>query len=210
MSFYADHIYPPMLHRVSRHFDTQRRALMAHASGRVLELGVGTGSNLEFYPRDVTDVIGIDPHDAVLERAEGTVLRLERGGLDYRIRLERADAARLPHDDASFDTVVAFLTLCTVPDFEAAAREAHRVLKPEGRLLVMEHVRADDGSVLARVQRWLNPVWNRVAVGCHLDRDTAAALKDAGFDVGTLERYRDDAFFPPTAPRIRGVLEKCG
>jgi ubiquinone/menaquinone biosynthesis C-methylase UbiE len=211
VSLYADYIYPPLLHRVSRHFDEQRRALMAHGSGRVLELGVGTGSNLEFYPGEVTDVVGIDPHDAVLARAEDTIRRLEHGGgLKYRIRLHRADAARLPYDDASFDTVVAFLTLCTVPDFEAAAREAHRVLRPAGRLLVMEHVRAGAGSGLARVQQWLNPVWRRVAVGCHLDRDTATALGEAGFDIGALERYRDDAFFPPTAPRIRGVLRKVG
>lgn len=210
MSVYADHIYPPLLHRVSRHFDEQRRALMAKASGRVLELGVGTGSNLEFYPAEVTDVIGIDPHDAVLERAEDMVRRLESGGgLKYRIRLHRADAARLPYADASFDTVVAFLTLCTVPDFEAATREAYRVLRATGRILVMEHVRAE-GSALARLQQWLNPLWKRVAVGCHLDRDTASALGDAGFDTRALERYRDDAFFPPTAPRIRGALRKVG
>ena len=208
MSFYADRIFPPLLHVVSRHFDEQRRALMSHARGRVLELGVGTGSNLGFYPPEVSDVVGIDPHDAVLDRAVEQVRRLEDQGLPYRVRLQRADAAKLPYDDASFDTVVAFLTLCTIPDFEAAARESHRVLKPDGRLLVLEHVKADDGSVLARAQRWLNPVWKRLAVGCHLDRDTASVLDDAGFDTGPLDHYRDDTFFPPTAPRIRGVLGK--
>lgn len=209
MSFYTDRIFPPLLHVVSRHFDEQRRALMAHAYGRVLELGVGTGSNLGFYPPEVSDVVGIDPHDAVLDRAVEQVRKLEESGLPYRIRLQRADGARLPYDDASFDTVVAFLTLCTIPDFEAAARESYRVLEPDGRLLVLEHVKAEDGSVLARVQRGLNPVWNRLAVGCHLDRDTASVLEAAGFDTGPLDRYRDDTFFPPTAPRIRGVLTKA-
>ncbi|MFP4624059.1 MAG: class I SAM-dependent methyltransferase [Gemmatimonadota bacterium] len=209
MSFYQDRIYPPLLHLVSRHFDTQRRELMAHARGRVLELGVGTGSNLGFYPPEVTDVVGIDPHDAVLDRAADTVAGLARNGLPYRIRLHRADAQRLPYDDASFDTVVAFLTMCTIPDHQAAAREAYRVLRPEGRLLVMEHVKADHGSTLARWQRRLNPLWTRAAVGCHLTRDTAAALRQAGF-TGPLEHYYDDAFFPPTAPRIRGILQKDG
>lgn len=208
MSFYTDHIFPPLLDVVSRHFAEQRRELMAHARGRVLELGVGTGSNLAFYPPEVTDVVGIDPHDAVLDRAERTVRRLEADGLDYRVRLQRADAARLPYDDASFDTVVAFLTLCTIPDHEAAARESHRVLRPDGRLLVLEHVKAEDGSRLARWQRRLDPAWTRLAVGCRLDRDTGDVLRRAGFDTGPLERYRDDTFFPPTAPRIRGVLRK--
>lgn len=210
MSFYADHIYPPLLHVVSHHFDDQRRDLMARATGRVLELGVGTGSNLAFYPPGVSDVVGIDPHGAVLDRAIRTVAELEADGLDYRIRLQRADAARLPYRDASFDTVVAFLTLCTIPDFERAAREAYRVLKPDGRLLVLEHVKAEDGSRLARWQRRLNPVWRRAAVGCHLDRDTAATLAAAGFDTAPLQHYRDDTFFPPTAPRIRGELRKPG
>lgn len=180
---------------------------MSHAHGRVLELGVGTGSNLGFYPVEVTDVVGIDPHDAVLERAEAVAARLNAAGSPYRIRLHRADAERLPYDDESFDTVVAFLTLCTIPDHEAAAREAFRVLRPDGALLVLEHVKAADGSRLAGWQRRLNPAWNRLAVGCHLDRDTGRALREAGF-TGPLERYRDDAFFPPTAPRIRGVLRK--
>ena len=209
MSFYADRIFPPLLHVVSRHFDEQRRELMAHASGRVLELGVGTGSNLGFYPPEVTEVLGIDPHDAVLNRAAERVRTLEAEGLPYRIRLQRADAAKLPFADVSFDTVVAFLTLCTIPDFEEAARESYRVLGPGGKLLVLEHVKAEDGSRLERWQRRLNPIWNRLAVGCHLDRDTASVLRAAGFVTEPLERYRDDTWFPPTAPRIRGVLRKA-
>lgn len=207
MSFYSDRIFPPLLHLASRHFREQRRTLMAHAHGRVLELGVGTGSNLGSYPVEVTDVVGIDPYATMLDRARETVRRLEGEGAPYRIRLHRASAERLPYDDASFDTVVAFLTLCTIPDFHAAARESHRVLRPEGRMLVMEHVRAREGSMLEKLQRALDPVWTRAAVGCHLDRDTGAALRDAGF-TGPMERYRDDVWFPPLSPRIRGVLRK--
>lgn len=207
MGLYADYIYPPLLHLVSRHFDEQRRALMESAAGRVLELGVGTGSNLAFYPDRVDEVVGIDPHHAMLERAQRTAARLRDSGTAHPIRLQAADAADLPYDDASFDTVVAFLTLCTIPDNHAAALEAHRVLRPGGKLLVLEHVKAHTPG-LARAQTALNPVWNRLAVGCHLDRDTAAVLAHAGFDTATLQHYRDDAFFPPTAPRIRGALEK--
>ena len=207
MSFYSDHVFPPLLHLVSRHFREQRAALMGHAHGRVLELGVGTGSNLSHYPVEVSDVVAFDPFEAMLEKAGRTVRKLERSGVPYRIRLHQANAENLPYDDESFDTVVAFLTFCTIPDYAAAAREVHRVLRPEGRLLVLEHVKAESGSRLERWQRWLDPLWTHAAVGCHLDRDTARVLRDAGF-TGSLEHYRDDTFFPPTAPRIRGVLVK--
>ncbi len=207
MSFYSERVFPKLLHVVSRHFDEQRGALMAHAHGRTLELGVGTGSNLAFYPPEVSDVVGIDPHPVMVEEARRRADRLRLEGAPYRIRIHRADAERLPYDDASFDTVVAFLTLCTIPDYAAAAREAHRVLRPNGRLLVLEHVKARPDSQLEKWQRWLDPLWTRAAVGCHLDRDSGAALRDAGF-TGPLEHYRDDAWFPPTAPRIRGILHK--
>lgn len=180
---------------------------MAHARGRVLELGVGTGSSLGFYPPEVTEVVGIDPFTTMLDRARRTADRLTRDGAPYRFRLHRASAESLPYDDATFDTVVAFLTLCTIPDHAAAAREAYRVLRPGGRLLVLEHVRARGGTRLARWQGRLDPLWTRAAGGCHLDRQTGQILRRAGF-TGPLERYRTDMMFPPTAPRIRGVLRK--
>ncbi len=208
-SFYTDRVFPHLLEWVSGHFDERRRALLEHATGRVLEIGVGTGAGLGLYPAGVREVVGIDPHRAVLRRAERRLRRLRaRSGpeLPYRVTLEEADAQRLPFEDGSFDTVVAFLTLCTVPDPGAAAAEARRVLRPGGRLLVLEHVAAEPGTALSRWQERLDPAWTRLAVGCHLDRDTAGILADAGFDTSPLSTYRDDTFFPPTAPRIEGVL----
>ena len=211
MSLYQDRIFPRLLAWTSAAFDEDRAALMAEAVGRVLELGVGTGANLGFYPPEVTDVVGMDPHEAVLGHALGAARRLERerpGGLPYRVRIQRGDAQQMPYDDASFDTVVAFLTLCSVPDPLAAARESHRVLRPGGRLLVLEHVQAPPGSWLRGLQHVAGPVWTRLAGGCHLDRDTASVLSAAGFDARPLERYRDQLYFPLTAERIRGVLHK--
>ena len=207
MSFYSERIFPRLLALVSPHFDEDRRRLLARARGRVLEIGVGTAASLGFYGPDVDELVGIDPNGGVLERARARALRLDRAGrVAHRVVLERGDAQALPYDDASFDTVVAFLTLCSIPDPGAAAREIRRVLKPGGLLLVLEHVRAPRGSALGRWQDRLDPLWSRAAVGCHLDRDTGAILAAAGFEAGTLERYRQPRTWALTAPRIRGVL----
>ena len=211
MTLYRDRVFPWLLARASRQFDEDRRGLLREARGRVLELGVGTGASLGFYGERVEEVVGIDPHPGVLERARRRLLRKRTGegaAVAHRVVLEEGDAERLPYDDASFDTVVAFLTLCSVADPDAAAREIRRVLRPGGRLLVLEHVRARAGSRLARWQDRLDRLWSRVAVGCHLNRDTGAVLARAGFDTGGLESYREDGAAVLTAPRIRGVLER--
>jgi ubiquinone/menaquinone biosynthesis C-methylase UbiE len=211
LAVYRDYIFPYLLNLVGRQFQADRRALMRHARGRVLELGVGTGSNLRFYPPAVTEVMGIDPHEKMIERARSAAARLDGGrpgGLPHRIRLQQADAQALPYRNASFDTVVVFLTLCTVPDPRLAADEAYRVLRPGGRLLVLEHVRAERGERLARWQDRVDPLWTRAAGGCHLNRDTVATLAAAGFEAGALERFRDQVYFPLASPRVRGVIPK--
>lgn len=212
MPLYQDHILPRLIDRTSRHFDEERRPVLRLAYGRVLELGVGGGAGLRFYPPAVTDLVGIDPAPAMLERARARARRLDgrRRGLPFRVRLIQASAEALPFADASFDTVVSVLTLCTVPDAARAAAEAHRVLRPGGTLLVLEHVRAPNGRMLAWWQDRMDPIWTRLAGGCHLNRDTSAVLAAAGFDVEPIHRYRNQVYFPLAAPRIRGELPRDG
>lgn len=208
MSLYREYVFPHLLNLSTSCFDRDRAPLLAHAQGRVLELGVGTGASLGFYPPAVTELVGIDPAEAMLRRARERQARLERerGGLPFRVRLHMADAEALPYADDSFDTVVAVLTMCTIPDAERAAREMRRVLRPGGSLLVLEHVRAEEGRALARWQDRVDPLWTRAAGGCHLNRDTPATLRAAGFDTTPLERYRDQPYFPFASPRVRGVI----
>ena len=172
-----------------------RRALLAQARGRVLEIGAGTGHNLELYGPEVTELVLTEPERAMVKR-----LRARAGARE----IVEAPAEALPFADDSFDTVVSTLVLCTVRDPDRAISEIRRVLRPDGRLLVLEHVRSEDAK-LARWQDRVLPVWRFVGHGCHPNRDTAGALRANGF---TLEL---DAWRMPKAPPIvRPVIEGVG
>jgi ubiquinone/menaquinone biosynthesis C-methylase UbiE len=160
----------------------RRRRLLAQARGRVLELGAGTGANLAFYPPGVTSVVTLEPDAAMRRRLLGKVP-------EASIPVE-VHAAALPtaFADASFDTVVATLVLCTVPDVGATLREARRVLKREGIFLFLEHVRGT--GWVSRAQRGIDPLWRHLAAGCRPARDSVRAIEAAGFSIDDLEHFR--------------------
>jgi ubiquinone/menaquinone biosynthesis C-methylase UbiE len=168
----------------------KRRALLSEVSGRTLEIGAGTGLNFELYPPG-TDLVLTEPEAPMAKKLR------ERSGAE----VVAAGADRLPFDDGSFDTVVSTLVLCTVPDQSSALREIRRVLKPGGRLLFIEHVRSDDGGT-AKWQDRLTPVWKFMGRGCHPNRDTAAAMRSAGY---TLERLDEDQL-PKAPPIVRPLI----
>ena len=148
----------------------------------MLEIGVGSGLNLPHYdPREVSEVIGIDPSEALLADAE----RVARD-LDLDVTLDVASADRLPVEDESVDSVVVTYTLCSVPDLDAALLEVRRVLRKEGSLYFCEHGLAPDEEV-RRWQARLEPVWKRIGGGCHLTRPIPELLEAAGLSVDSLE-----------------------
>ena len=171
----------------------KRRTLLAEVSGRTLEIGAGTGLNVELYPEG-SDVVFTEPEEPMAKRLR------ERSGAE----VVAAGADRLPFDDASFDTVVSTLVLCTVPDQSSALQEIRRVLKPDGRLLFLEHVRSEDAGT-AKWQDRLTPVWRFVGRGCHPNRDTAAAMRNAGYTLERLDRDRLPKAPPIVKPLIAGV-----
>jgi ubiquinone/menaquinone biosynthesis C-methylase UbiE len=178
-----------------------RAGLVANASGRVLELGAGTGLNLSHYGEGVTELVLTEPDPHMAKRLRERVRAVQPG---FEVEVLEATAEKLSLPDRSFDTVVATLVFCTVTDPHRAVAEAARLLKPGGRLLLIEHVRSDD----ARVARWqdrLERPWGWLGAGCHPNRDTGTALR-ASFDISALEQDRMPGYAPPIVkPLIRGV-----
>jgi SAM-dependent methyltransferase len=180
---------PPMM--------KQRTKVVPGAEGRVLELGIGMGLNLQFYdPAKVSEVMGVDPSPELRAVADAA----ERDPA-LKVRVEDGTAEALPFEDKSFDTVVCTFTLCSVCTPAAALAEARRVLKPGGRFLFCEHGLSPDPGV-AKWQRRIEPVWKRIAGGCHLTRPVASAIQAAGFRLDRVE-----TMYVPRTPRFAGWNE---
>jgi ubiquinone/menaquinone biosynthesis C-methylase UbiE len=157
-----------------------RRAYGAHLRGETLDVAIGSGLNLPYYSSNVTRAVGVDLSGEMLRIAQ------ERAAaIGVPIAFAHADAAALPFADNSFDTVAISLALCTIPDPAAALRELGRVCRPDGQIVLLEHVRSS-ARPLAMVQRALSPL-NERAIGCHLDRDTFALAQSLGFSNITSE-----------------------
>ena len=170
----------------------QRAKIVPRASGRVLELGIGMGLNLSYYdPDKVSSVTGVDPAPE-LRAAALAAPRDPR----LAVAVEDGTAEALPFEDSSFDSVVCTFTLCSVHTPPAALEQARRVLKPGGRLFYCEHGLAPDAGV-AKWQRRIEPVWKRIAGGCHLTRPISTAIAAAGFTLGPVE-----SMYVPKTPKI--------
>ena len=182
---------------------THREALIPQAKGRVLEIGGGTGANLPFYD-GVETLTLTEPDKPMVHRLERRLQERSPGAL-----LLRAPAEDLPFEDNSFDVAVATLVLCTVDDQPRALRDLRRVLKPGGRLLFIEHVRADDQR-LARWQDRLNGLQTRLGHGCNCNRPTIETITAAGFEITQLDRDVLRKAPPIVRPLAVGVAQTNG
>lgn len=199
--------YDRMCRRVEREtLGEWRRDLLAPLSGEVLEIGSGTGLNLPFYPSSVDRVIlsEPDPHMRNQLRKKLAQARAEM------VTVMDATVDALPLPDRSVDAVVATLVLCSVPDQRSALAEIHRVLRPWGQFVFLEHVAAEGRPRLLRWQQRIEPIWKRLAGNCHLTRRTEAVIEGSGL---VIERVTRAEFFPAPAlvrTSIRGVARRPG
>ena len=184
MGLYAKYIWPVLIDVGMRNKDTTRlrAAWIPHARGDVLEIGIGSGLNLPYYSPDVQRVYGVDPS---LELQRMARKRAAAGRLPVEFLAQSAEQP-LPLPNASIDTVVVNWTLCSIPDVSPALQQMHRVLKPSGRLIFLEHGRATDPRVVAWQDR-LTPLWKRFTGGCHLNRKVDELIAAAGFRITELK-----------------------
>jgi len=180
----SDHLYDWMMYPLElwRLASLRRRIIQDIPGNRVLEIGIGTGLNLRYYPEDM-QVTGIEPfhHKLIYSR--------QKHPGRSNIRYVQADAQQLPFANHSFDAVVGTLVFCTIPDPVAAFQEIGRIVKPPGYIRILEHVRIPH-PLWGKMQDWLTPVWKPMAGGCHLNRETANLAKSAGLRI-----VRQQSFF---------------
>jgi ubiquinone/menaquinone biosynthesis C-methylase UbiE len=183
MALYSDYVLPWLcdLAMRNRRLAPYRERIVAAAEGRVLEIGIGSGLNLPFYPAQTRELLGLEPGPRLIMMARHAA----RDSV-LPVSFIEGSAEAIPLDSHAVDTVLTTWTLCTIPHANVALAEMHRVLKPSGRLLFVEHGLAPD----QRVRKWqdrLTPIWSRISGGCHLNRPIETLIESAGFRFDRVE-----------------------
>ena len=196
MSFYDKYILPKFLNCAcgSKPINYQREKIVPLAEGTVLDVGIGSGLNIPYYNKSkIKYLYGLDPSIELLNLAKPLAKKNE---LEIEFLECGAEAIPLPND--SIDTVVITYTLCTIPDTQLSNQEIMRVLKPNGKLLFCEHGLAPDINI-AKWQKRINPIWNKIAGGCNLNRDIPNLIRSSGLKISNMEEM-----YLPRTPKFAG------
>ena len=196
MSLYGKYILPKLLNSCCSNppMVYQRKKVVPLAEGDVLEVGIGSGLNLPFYDKSkINKLWGLDPSEE-LNKMAAEVAKEEEMEVDFII----SGAEEIPLPDNKVDTVILTYTMCTIPDVDLANEEIKRVLKPEGKLIFCEHGIAPDENIY-KWQKWINPIWKRIAGGCNLHRNIPEIIERSGFDIEEI-----DTMYLPSTPKFAG------
>lgn len=194
---YTETFFPWMNDILTKSLARYRKKVLLLTRGRVLELGFGSGLSVPDYPHAVSEVIGLEPNPGMLRNA--------RHRLGAVAKVVQGVGEQMPFANESFDGVSSFLTLCSVSDLEKTLSEIKRVLKPDGKFVFIEHCAQARGSLTRKFQRLVQPVWGRVAGGCHVTRDTLECIERAGFRIEALKTIGYSGFPNILSPMVRGV-----
>jgi ubiquinone/menaquinone biosynthesis C-methylase UbiE len=181
-----------------------RQTLLKNASGNVLELGSGTGANLEFYPSTLNRLVLTEPSHYMAQKLKAKISNYNLNNVE--VLNDKAECLSL--SDASFDTVICTLVLCSVKNLDQALSEIYRILRPQGKLIFIEHVAAVNNPARQRWQRRLNFLWKHIADGCHTTRSTEEAIIKTGFEILEINRQSMRGVPPIVRPSIRGIAIK--
>ncbi len=183
MSFYQERVLPHVINLAMRNRELlpYRERVISAAQGRVLEIGIGSGLNLPFYPKSVREIVGLEPSPRLISMAQRATSRCESA-----VEFIEGSAEAIPLDRGSVDTVVTTWTLCSIPRVAVALAEMRRVLRPGGQLLFVEHGRAPEQNIRAWQDR-LTPVWKCIGGGCHLNRPIRQLIESADFSFLDIE-----------------------
>ena len=196
MSLYDKYVLPKFLNCAcgSKPVEYQRKKVVPNAEGIVLEVGIGSGLNLPFYDNSkVSQIWGLDPSEELSSMAKETAKNLN---LD--VKFISSGAEEIPLPDNYFDTALVTYTMCTIPEVIRANIEIKRVLKNTGKLIFCEHGKAPDLNI-AKWQSRIDPIWGKLAGGCHLNRDIPSLLEDSGYKIIEL-----DQMYLPSTPKVAG------
>ena len=196
MSLYDKYVLPKFLNCAcgSKPVEYQRKKVVPNAEGIVLEVGIGSGLNLPFYDNSkVTRIWGLDPSEELSFMAKETAKNL-----DLDVKFISSGAEEIPLPDNYFDTALVTYTMCTIPEVIRANIEIKRVLKNTGKLIFCEHGKAPDLNI-AKWQSRIDPIWGKLAGGCHLNRDIPSLLEDSGYKIIEL-----DQMYLPSTPKVAG------
>lgn len=185
MSFYSKHILPKFLDFSMKNKDMQnlRPSVVEQASGTVLEIGFGSGPNIPYY-KNVTKLYALEPSKELYNLGKENISQAK-----FPIEYLNASAEKIPLVDNSVDSVVSTWTLCSIPHPEIALQEIRRVLKPNGKFIFIEHGKSPE-NLAFKIQKFLTPIYKRIAGGCHLDRDIDKLIQDTGFTIENLEKFQ--------------------